>query len=397
MNMKRNPSIGKRGIALIWVYMVAAFFSTMLVSLYGLNVTKMRLGMHDADKIQAFYLAETGMDMKMVELRTGNFDAIPETDFNGVGTYEVSYNQATGLLTSTGRTSTGLESTVSARTYLTPITPTPVIMGAVTFGNKGIVRNTLEVDGNERAWSGTGDEYDSRCFVDGVPLSLCATKPGVMYNIRNFCAPGMGGGPVCFQLGKDSGALDPLIGGNKNAPAFPYAAGAVQSSVFEVPVEKPEQSFWPENDGLRNFQTQTIPISLSNEIKWYVIQPCENESDPPVRITMGTHDDPWTGILIIYNDQALSEPVELAGVINGLVVAGEKLILVDEAVILGALILVDDEESTLEGPVSQTLGSYGRVYYNKTVIDNLPLPPVEDYSVSVIDWAEVKGSTNPLE
>lgn len=162
-NMKRNKARkitmlrmlrNKRGVALIWSYLLSVSLLTMLTSFYTVSTWDLKNLAIEGQRTQAFYLAEAGIDKMLTQIKAGNFSNINATQLGTSGSYEVTYNATNQTVTSVGRSNLNLSQTLVAKVGGVDTGIPPGALSAFTVGNIDISGN-FYIDGSNHDANGT--------------------------------------------------------------------------------------------------------------------------------------------------------------------------------------------------------------------------------------------------
>lgn len=332
------------GFALIWTNLVALVLLALLGGFCGMHLSGLQQSNKVISDIQAFYLAESGIDHMLYQLNAGDTTSIDQTSF-GNGTYQVVYDDDTHLVTSTG-TYGGITRTVTALVSDSAEQMPPGVKAAVTAPSRAFVIRSLIIDGRE---------HDVNGNLTGEPGTY-----GLAY-----------GDDPTFD-----GWVLPQIGGNGYAPAQPVPAEAklLMDDSETVDVASPETVLGlPASSTLLNpYKAEFPPTApLDNQIYYFVPHSAGTAASPSATINLGG----GSGILIISNP-AQNSWVALDGAFKGLIVCN-NCIFNDGTVINGAVTSVDPVQGDLYGPPIRlfdpsTWDDHANINYSSEVLENLP-------------------------
>ncbi len=361
-----NKIRNRKGFALIWAGIVTTFMSIMLSSFYMMHAEEIKYATSDASKIQAFYLAESGLDKKLSEINTGNYNAISQTSF-GNGTYQVAYDSTTKTITSTGICS-GVTKSITATITPPSASMPPGVKAATTSGSSLIVILGLTIDGREYNASGN--------------LTGNSGTYGISY-----------GDDPTFD-----GLVLPKIGGNGVAPTQPVPAqvkkklsseevGALASvnTVLGLPAD---------STALNAYKSTSAPSSpLNHSIYYYTPSTSGSLLFPGSTINLNG----GSGILII--DNATHESwVKLTGTFTGLVIC-DNCRFDKNASVTGAVVSVDQHTGWITGYYADDQNDFAEIKYSPEVLQSLPAitgGAASGGQVAVKQWTDNDNGTGRI-
>ncbi|OGW80897.1 MAG: hypothetical protein A3G33_05785 [Omnitrophica bacterium RIFCSPLOWO2_12_FULL_44_17] len=325
----------KKGILLIWFYLLITVIIIVSGSVYALSFQENRLTNMELAQNQAFYLAETGIDKMLIQLRTtGALTSLSGS--LGRGTYSSIYDSGTKMVTSTGTVS-GSTKTVRVKVVKSP----PVgVRGALTsYGNVSLNGNII-VDGRD---------YDSNGDLTGDPGSYGVSA----------------GGSV------DQGGSS-IIGGNGHEPSDPANSDAYEEFATMSQFTTPEEVLGMAPGSLDIYKTATPPATpFTNQIVYLT----GNWQAPD----FGTEDAPSTGILIVHNSSNDAYLKNVHGWFKGIIIADDLIHINGDANIIGAAVL----QKTTGNAVGN---GAAHVNFSSEVLGNLPIA-----NYAVVAWEDAQN------
>jgi len=339
-----NNQNNEKGMALLWVCFLIFGLAILISSSYAASSVEMRNSFRTINEIQAFYLAESGLDKKITEVKAGNTANINSTSL-GNGTYAVTYDTNTKKVTSTG-TYGGSTRTVTATLNVGANIP-PGVKASMTGSSALMLVAGLISDGREHDTSGA---------LTGNPGTY-----GMAY-----------GANPSFD-----GLILPKVGGNGIAPSQPVNAAAKQlltgQNLADVQNINTVLGLPSTSTALNAYKSTSPPsTTLNNQIYYYSPSNSGNVLFPAASINMGTVANPGTGILIIDNANHDSW-VNLSGNFKGLVIC-DNCIFDRNSAITGGLLSVDTNTGWFVGSIdwSPTESEFTDIKYAPDILKNLP-------------------------
>lgn len=354
----------EKGFALIWMSVVALMLLALMGSFCGIHAGELKQATTQISQVQAFYLAESGIDHMLYKLNDGDTSGIAQTSF-GNGTYQVLYNAGTKTITSTGIYG-GVTRTVTTVVQGNPNSGPPGVKASVTAPSRAFVILGIIMDGRE---------HDSSGNLTGAP------------------------GTYGLAFGDDptfDGWVMPKIGGNGYAPAQPVPDAAKlhlnDSQVADAASPETVLGLPPSSTLLNQYKSTSPPSApLNNQIYYYTPTSPGSLLSPAATINMAG----GSGILIVNNTNKNSW-VKLRGEFTGLVVCN-NCIFEENTEITGAVTSVDPVQGDFWGPLT-TLDHYAEINYSSEVLQNLPpiagAPPAA--GVTVKHWIDNQNSAGRL-
>lgn len=332
--MKTVSLKNEKGVILVWFLLLSVVLLIISGAVYGLSFQESKLMQIEQYRSQAFYLAETGLDQKLKELRANNISDISSVSF-GDGSYSVTYSAANHTVTSVG-TFNGISKTVKA---VVQKTSPPGVNGALTAAGSVSFNGGIVVDGRDHDING---------------------------NVVGSGTYGVSSGGAINQGGSAT------IGGNGYAPADPANPASILANASSV-TTTPEAALGMSPGSLDAYKTSTVPSTPFNGIVYYT----GNEWIAP---NFGTVDNPSTGILIVHNSTGDALLKNVHGHFQGIIIADDLIHINGDAVITGGLVL---QKST-----GNTVGNgAAHVNYSSNVLSNLPL---NNYSIT--SWEDMNNT-----
>ncbi len=357
-----------KGMALIWTYLVAFFLMIMLSGFYATGGGELKQAAKTASDIQAFYLAEAGVDKKLVELNSANTSPIGNTTL-GSGSFSVSYDTNTKTITSTGNYG-GVSRTVTAVAETSGNNMPPGVKGALTAPSQLFVILGIVIDGRE---------HDSLGNLTGAPGTY-----GISY-----------GAEPTFD-----GWIFPQIGGNGAAPDQPVPSQAK----FDMEAEDSADCVSPlavfglpaDSTLLNSYKHTSAPSQpLNNQIYFFTPTKTGSIFNPAATINLGG----GSGILIVDKASGHDSWVRFRGEFTGLVICNNCKFDANTQ-ITGAVISVDTQKGDIMGanPGQYDLEDYARILYSSEVLENLPpIAGVTNESETTIkDWIDHQNTAGRL-
>ncbi|MBI4388364.1 MAG: hypothetical protein HY582_04920 [Candidatus Omnitrophica bacterium] len=367
MSVLNNKNHGERGFALVWSYLVVTMMTIMTAAYYSMNAVELKQLTTDASQIQALYLADSGVDQMIQQIKSGNYNAIGDTNL-GNGSFTVTeYDPETGLITATG-TVDGMTRTVTAVVEVPSGSSTPPgVKASVTAPQQLAVLLGLRIDGNDHDSGGT------------------ANGGSGTYGIAYGATPSF------------DGLVLPKIGGNGYAPAQPVPSGAkkLMSAEEQTDVQTPETilGLASNSTALNTYKSSSTPSSaLNNSIYYYTPSSTGNVLVPAASINLNG----GSGILIVNNNSSNSW-VNFSGSFTGLIICNNARFSTNTS-ITGAVVSAGTN-SAMVGPLTFSQSNYAKINYSEEVLENLP--PIsgvnqESQTVTVKNWADNQNGADRL-
>ena len=322
------------GMMLIWFYLMIVTLIILSGSLYGLSFQESRVASIDQSRDQAFYLAEAGLDQKIQELRTGNAD--PSNGALTTGSYAVTYDAATGRVSSVG-TADGTTRTITA--VVKKMTPLG-IRAAISAGEGITINGDFIVDGRN---------HDANGNLTG--------EPGT-YGISSAGSISQGGSTE--------------IGGNGIAPADPADPLSIEENATQNVFTTPEEALGVPVGSLDTYKTSTAPQTPFHGIVYM--------TEDWIAPDLGDEDDPSTGVLIVHNGNNTALLKNVHGHFKGLIIVDNLTHINGNAEILGGAIIQNASGNSIGNGNAE-------VKYSSTILSNLPTA-----GYSMVSWED---SGNP--
>ncbi len=340
----KNLTLNEKGIMLMWFYLLFIVLLIVGGSLYELCFGESRLVAVEQARDKAFYLAEAGIDKKLLEVRAKNFNAIAQTTL-GAGTYEATYCGPSG--TSCGDSSNPTIAKITAVGTVGSISKrlVAVIKKELPPGAKGAITSNSSVSMNGNIVVDGRDYYENGTLVGGTTDSF-----------------GVASGGTVSQGGSNT------IGGNGYAPAQPANPAAISENDPNAIFSSIEGPLGLLGGDLDQYKVSTPPATPFHGI--YYLTTSWNAPD------FGTAADPSTGILIVHNSTNNAELKNVHGYFKGLILTDELVHLNGNADITGAVIL-----HTMTGNVIGNGNAF--IKYSSEVLNNLPL-----VNFSIVAWED---------
>jgi len=113
----------KKGIALLLALFTLLIISLLVVVLFELTATDLQISSNHYLKNQALYIADAGVEYGLSTLKSGAkiFPYTAELPSGSGNTYSVNYNASSGIITSTGRLSSGEQVRLEAKVSVTGV------------------------------------------------------------------------------------------------------------------------------------------------------------------------------------------------------------------------------------------------------------------------------------
>ena len=365
--MKNNES----GFALIWSYLVTASLVVMAGSFYSTSNNDLTMTIKSSSSIQAFFLAESGIDKKLVELEDGNANNISSTTYGG-GTYQVTYDSTNSIITSVG-TFGGVSRTVTAAVEVPGDDIPPGVKASLTVPSQVVVILGMTIDGRE---------HDTQGNLTGDPGTY-----GMAY-----------GAEPSFD-----GWVYPKIGGNGYVPD---QAPVPAEAKYDMDAEESADAATPEavlglpagSTLLNQYKSTSVPSSaLNNQIYYYTPTTPGTATNPAATVNLNN----GSGILIVNNTSSNSW-VKFSGTFTGLIVCNNCKF--DQyAKVIGAVVSVNPGTAWFHGGTPTWLNpddesKFSKILYSTEVLENLPaIAGAQNNSdVSIKHWIDNQNTTGRL-
>lgn len=331
----------KKGVALIWAYLVSAALLTSLMSSYDVMVQDTKFLGNDKQAIQAFYLAEAGLDHMMANIKNGGSyaDINSPAALAGIGGYQVHYNSVDRVIESTGTLVSGVQKQVAAKLDSSVSTP-PGVSGALTVSNLGSISGAI-------------------LSITGSP-----NRPGLAYVAQ---APEIGSSVQ--------------ISGNGVPAENPINPLAMESLDSNENLQSAQSVLQTTADALVTYTRTTFPTGpLSNEI-WYAVAP-----NPGCPHGTGAYNlDGGSGVLIADGCNVL----ELTGTFTGLIIVKNVgTVKLSSVHIAGAMVFTSSEQA----PGSINVLSQSSITYDQAALQNLPTIQGAGYGQTTYKMTWTDGS-----
>ncbi len=386
--MRKKARLNQKGVALIWVYLLSAFLTTMIYSFYSLNIWQTRTDVVDSSaEIQAFYLAEAAVDdmYKYINDQTEDGAAISTTINRGPynlgtsGTYSSTYDPTNSIVNAIGTVSIG-SGTITKKLFTkivigTPYDIPPGVQAGITAGSAVELAGLLVVDGRNHDAAGEAIE-------DGIPgVVYYENSDGLTYD--DYVGVG---GPSTLP----------------NEPGNPIDPTSISPTPSNANLTSPEAVFGLSNGDLDAYKHSTAPTSPVDGVFYYE---APLGSGGTIDIDLGSSETPGSGVLVLDNLQNPTATVNLTGTFNGLVIVRDgNYNLAADTLVAGALVNVSASASTvvLSGPAYDPDGKNGvaRILYCVQCIEATELPEgLNNSTVAGIgSWVNFRNATtsNPL-
>ena len=374
----------EKGLALIWTYLTSVSLLALLVGFYSFSSADTKTLANDSANLQAFYLAEAGIDQKIVELRrnpsntssivatlcdtvvTANFDGgngpnDPCTSGTSVP-ISVLYNNSTGIATSTA-TVGGVTRKIYTKISNTSQSIPPGVYGAVT----ALHGMTLITDG-----------YDMK--IDGGE-----NAPGIATYDGNVTT-------VKYSPAGD--ALVAGMGSSLSDPPNPLALSTIETNtnltstnaVLGLPQDSNSLSAY----ALTSYGSSQI--TGTNQV-WNITASSPTGASG---LILGSPGAPSSGILIIKNAPGVNVVI-INGDFNGLIIVDCPQVMSQHLTLNGAFVNIYQGASSFymwNSPYEV------KIKYDPSVLTSLPHIDGASYlnpSTSQVGWSDGnKDGPNPL-
>ncbi len=335
MKMNMLDLKNEKGMMLIWFYLLIAILLIMGGSLYGLAFQESLLITIDQSRDKAFYLAETGLDQKLYELRSNNTSNIASTSF-GEGSYSVTYDATTKQIRSTAIVNGISKTVISVVSKTTP----PGVKAAITSEGNISFSGNIQVDGRD---------HDDLGNLTGDSGTYGASAGGTV---------------------TQSGSSD--IGGNGIAPASPANPVTIEQNATSNSYLTPEELLGVVAGSLDQYKTSSVPSFPMSGIVYYT-------GNSMIAPDFGDSDHPSTGILIVHNTTSNALLKNLHGNFKGLIIADNVVHINGNAEIIGGVIAKTSTQTTGDGSAE--------VKYSLSVLSNLPTA-----KYSIVSWEDTQNT-----
>lgn len=363
---------GQKGFALVWAYLVIFTLAIMLGGFFGTSNVAIKNSTLTSDEIQAFYLAEAGIDKKITEVTSGNTSNVASTALGG-GSYSALYDSSTKTITATG-TFNGSSRTLTAVLNGASQSIPPGVKGGVTTFNTMALVGLVTIDGRE---------HDSSGALTGETGTY-----GMAYGNANSY---------------DGWAL-PKIGGNGFAPAqnpVPPSAKRLMGSAEAADAATVNSVFGlPSNStALDAYKSTSAPSVLSNQVYYYTPTSSGNIFNPLV-VTLSdlSNSSSYGSGILIVDGFSNGTVVKFKGKFKGLILC--NVCYMDErSQVVGAVIPVQPYIGAIKGPITTDNSRKASIDFSTEVLQNLPVVPGSSYggqAATVKNWIDHKNTAGRL-
>jgi len=385
--MGKRERLNQRGIALIWVYLLSAFLTTMIYSFYSLSIWQVKTDVVDSSaEIQAFYLAESAVDDIYKDINdliaAGSEPEDPiniSGDFGADKTYTASYDPETGIVNAIGTASVGNGSIIKklfTKIIIgTPYDIPPGVQAGVTAASAVELTGLLVIDGRNHSPDGEVIEDG----ISGIAYYQDAAEP--IYD--DYVSIG----------GPSNSPNEP--GGEE--PVDPTSILAINSNGYLL---SPEAVFGLTEGDFNTYKNSMPPSSTVNGIYYYE---APQGSGGSVSFSLGDTENPGSGVIVIDNVNNPSMSVGISGSFNGiLIVRNGNFNLEAGTVVAGALVNVSASNSTvsISGPAFDPDGKNdsAKILYCVQCVEGSSLPEGLNNSTvaGVGSWVNFRSTSNPL-
>ena len=337
----------QKGMMLIWFYLLITVLVITGGSLYGLAFQESMLIMIDQSRDKAFYLAEAGLDQKLVQIRAGNLNSTSGS--LSEGSYSVSYcpktvsgatspcaNNQPGQIISIGTVNGATKKVVAVVTKTVP----PGVKGALTSQGDISFSGDIQVDGRD---------HDSSGNLTGASGTYGASSGGIV---------------------SQGGSSD--IGGNGVAPSSPANPVTIEQYQTDNAWTNPEELLGVSTGSLDQYKTSNVPSFPMSGIVYYT-------GSQIIAPDFGSSSTPSTGILIIHNTNANALLKNAHGTFKGLVIADDVVHINGNASIIGGVIAKTSTQTTGNGSA--------QIYYSSSVLSDLPTG-----NYTLVSWEDTQNT-----
>src|SRR3989338_1021297 len=365
----------KKGIMLIWVYLLIMMISISCWSLYAVAMQQMKLMDIRKAQSQALYLAEAGVDQIFKALPSNpNPNATgPVFLNNNVPNFQYSASHANQTITSTG--CVGYFNGTSCL-GTKKILEVKVTGGTVPVGVHAAITSVGDVDIQGR-FVADGRDYDSNGNLTGDPgISGVYTAGELNIKTNSHAA----------------------VGGNGIAPSNPANPLAYDEDKRSYTFSSPEAALGVSPGALDQYKVDRFPAPPLSGIIYYTgddherRERDEHNNDIIRNLDFGTEANPSSGILIVHNSTNTATLKNITGSFKGLIIADNVVKIRGDG--------SDDPDgegsfSVLGGVIAQqtttnkALGTAkGSIKYSSQVLKSLPLIGSAQREYSIVSWKE---------
>lgn len=340
--MKTIPLGNEKGSGIIWALLILAMMTSISASVFGLSFWEARNVSADLSQSKAFYLAEAGLDHKLQEIRLGNSNSISPTTL-GPGSYQVTYNSATGQITSVG-TVDGFNRTIVGKINSLQIS---AIQAALNGNYDLSINGTITADGRDHDMNG------------------------------NVIGPGTYGVSTSGQFNLGGSAN---VGGNGIAPNHPAPAGTYQEYAPPLP-PTPEEILGLPPGALDAYRT-TVPPTLP--MQGGIVYMDSNDGSATWNgPDFGDAENPSWGILIFHNTNGDAELRNVHGHFRGIIITDRLVHINGDCVIRGAVLVMDANSNVGNGSAQV---EYSTIAINNSTTSLSRLSSWDDTSIETIQY-----------
>lgn len=313
----------EKGIVLIVLYVFVFVLVVLMASLYAMSSGEIHSASSDAYLIQAFYLAEAGIDKQLADLNNGGSTSVGSFAL-GSGNASVVFDNDGSAIVSTG-TVNDFDGSVTITVTVENLSLSVNVDSALRCASNLTTNGSITIDGRDHYANGN---------LNGDPGVYGIVTTATTYT----------------QSGSSK------VGGNGAAPAKPYNPVAVKVHADPFPTT-PEEILGLEPGSLDAYKTSTPPGENFSGIVYYT-------GDAWNPVNFGTFS---SGILIVHNADADALMKNVHGNFNGIIITDELEHLNGDMVVNGAILTTSQDGNVIGNGTAI-------VNYSSEVLANLKVP-----------------------
>ena len=343
-----------------FIFIAFTLFAVLLLigvgGLFAFSFSDYRASLRSEGMMQALYVAEAGIDQKLVELMQGSTANISGTlNLDTGGNYQGRYDVFYGVVATNA--STGTKSIVN------PANGAQMAVSEYANGDEVVVSTgTVTISGVQQAQRIIRASVQHAGIVNpraAVAISgVASTNGAVTVDGREHDANGnLTGAPGKYGISTSSGTFNQSgtskVGGNGIAPAKPANPATYELNAPPLP-NTPEELLQVSAGSLDQFKTSTPPQTPFNGIVYLTTS------------WDGVNLNGSSGVLITHNATGDALLKNIHGVFKGLIVTDDIVHINGDAELIGAVY------GLKTGGVTLGNGS-GEVKYSSAILSTLPL------------------------
>ena len=348
---------GQRGVVLISFMLVMLILLIGVGALYGFAFSDYRASVRNEWLHQATYVAEAGIDQKLVQLMQGNkTNIVGVLNFDNAGAQRGNYQIFYGVVSLDAN---------GNRVLVNPSDGSQTSLSGTGYavGDEALVSTgTLNLNGVEQARKVLRVTVQQSAIINpraAVTISgIASTNGAVIVDGREHDSDGnLTGAPGKFGISTSSSTFNQggnsKVGGNGIAPAKPANPATYELNAPPLPND-PEQVLGLSVGSLDQFKTQTPPSTPFNGIVYLTSS------------WVGVNFNGSNGVLIVHNSAGTAFLKNIHGNFKGLIITDDIIHINGDSEIIGAVY------GLKTGGVTLGNGS-GEVKLSTSALSNIPL------------------------